>query len=186
MSLSDDIKNLIIKAEGTDLHFFEALPSSASNNSAARHLVISTEIRDAIYPPYPTGQEHRMAEFLDTLDLWMEDGIFTLSEKPDDHPRKTMLAKTNPLDAGIWDIRCVDVDDGIRCLGAFADKNVFVALLWDFREDITDFDAFVLEARAAWDALFFPHPPLISDSLDDILTGYEILKKARKRRAHSN
>lgn len=181
MSLSYDIKSKILELDGSKLHFFEALDSA----TAVRHLVVSTEVRNAIYPPYPKGREDRHAEFLDALDLWVEGGIFTVSDSPDDHPRHTMLARTRPVGAGIWDIRCVDVDHGIRCLGAFGGKDIFVALMWEYREEIADFDACVMECRATWDALFFPLPPFSGGSIDDYLTSFKVLKETRRRRTDS-
>lgn len=178
MSLSDDIKARILELENDELHFFDAI-------SDRRHLVVSSAVRSAVTLPFPEGEKDRHAEFLDTLDLWTEEGIFSVSEKPDDHPKDTLLARTAPTAAGIWDIRCVDVDHGIRCLGAFAGKNIFVALIWAYREEIPCFDDFVIDCRAEWDRLFYPLPPYSGATLNDYLTSFYVSKETRGRRKNA-
>jgi hypothetical protein len=47
-------------------------------------------------------------------------------------------ARVHPVKAEFWSIRVTAPEDtpGIRVLGAFADKDKFIALTWDYREDM--------------------------------------------------
>ena len=62
------------------------------------------------------------------------------------------------MDDEFWDIRCISPNPGIRAFGAFAEQDVFVVLTWEYREDITDFDAEVTRCKEAWSALFTEAP----------------------------
>jgi len=55
-------------------------------------------------------------------------------------------------------------------LGGFAGKDKFIALIWDFREDIENFEDVVDDVRTAWTALFGDEPPHSGVTLDDYLS----------------
>ncbi|MEO8668035.1 MAG: hypothetical protein ABI399_05920, partial [Bauldia sp.] len=61
--------------------------------------------------------------------------------------------------------------DGIRVIGAFADRDTFIALDWHLREKMI-FDEEVKEAHQRWRDLFGEIAPFHGKQLDDYLTNY--------------
>ncbi|MET3521471.1 hypothetical protein ABID25_003310 [Mesorhizobium abyssinicae] len=95
-----------------------------------------------------------------------------VSEKPKGKPPYTQLARTEPVGLDVWSFRETAEQDGIRCLGCFGGPNLFVALTWDYRENISDFHAEVRRCREKWDELFDPILPFRSKRLDDYGAGF--------------
>lgn len=62
---------------------------------------------------------------------------------------------------------------GIRILGAFCAKDEFVALQWDFRESMQNFDADVVMVRDYWRDYFGNLAPHSGNGLDDYLSNYD-------------
>ena len=71
-------------------------------------------------------------------------------------------------------------DQGIRCFGCFAEKDLFIALTWNYRENITDFGVEVERCREAWDTLFSPLQPFKGANLDEYLSNYMAVKADRQ------
>src|SRR5450759_947607 len=84
----------------------------------------------------------------------------------------------NPADPSeaVWEIRSVSHDPSIRIVGRFADKDVFVATSFAIRERLGGWqsrawrDIKVL-ARAIWDNLFRPYPPVVTINVHDVVSG---------------
>ena len=85
-----------------------------------------------------------------------------------------MLARVHPVEAEFWSIRVTEPEDtpGIRALGAFGGKDAFVAIDWEYREGMTDFDSHVESAIEDWKGIFEAEPPFEGDSLDEYLSNY--------------
>ena len=108
------------------------------------------------------------------LDAFSEGGEFSVAEDPQNKPRDAMMARVSPVDAEFFSLRVTDPEEtpGIRCFGAFADRDTFVALTWDFRENIALFDDEVSVVRAAWKQFFGNVSPHSGEHLDDYLSNY--------------
>jgi hypothetical protein len=68
-----------------------------------------------------------------------------------------MLARVHPVEKEFWSIRITAPEDtpGIRSLGAFSNKDDFVALTWDKREIIADeFNEEVTSTIECWKDYF--------------------------------
>lgn len=84
-----------------------------------------------------------------------------------------MLARVDPVADEVWDFRCIDPKPGIRVFGRFAALDMFVALTWDYRENIEGEDYWAEQVRmcvAAWDRLFLGLPPHKGKTLDAYLS----------------
>ena len=150
-------------------------PSAFTGFETGRTMYVSPDILDLTTPPFPDTEEGvRLGEFAVWLDAFSEHGQISVSQDPDRKPQDTMLARVHPVGAEFWSIRVTEPDctAGIRALGAFAGKNIFVALGWEYREYISDFNDEVAAARAAWGDLFGSVSPHSGYGLSDYLTNY--------------
>jgi hypothetical protein len=116
--------------------------------------------------------EERRAYFRDALDAFTNHYRFSVAENPRNKATDAMLARVDPVAAEFWDIRAIEPPQGIRCFGAFADHNEFVAITWDFRENIADFNEAVSECITVWSSLFGSLTPHSGDSLNAYLSNY--------------
>lgn len=150
-------------------------PSAFTGFETGRSMYVSSDILDLTTPPFSDDEEGvRLGEFANWLDAFSEHGQISVSQDPDRKPQDTMLARVHPVGAEFWSIRVTEPDctAGIRALGAFAGKNIFVALDWDYREYISDFDDQVEATKEAWRDLFGSAPPHSGNNLSDYLTNY--------------
>jgi hypothetical protein len=170
MSIEDEIQALCPQGR---LH---RLPSLLCGPDTARTMYVSTEILDAVTPPFADSlQGERDAEFRQTLDAFLEGGMFSVAEDPYAKPSDAMLARVAPTAAEFWDIRSVVPRPGIRCLGAFIAQDIFVALTCANREDLDASGAWEAEigrCTSEWRELFGSQLPLKGASLDEYLTNY--------------
>jgi len=152
------------------------LPSLFTGGETARSMIISTEVSAAVTPPFAdTDEGLRLAEFRQLLDAFSEGGQISVAEDPHEKPPDAMLARVDPIPEEFWSIRVTHPEEsaGIRCLGAFADTDKFIALTWDYRETIgIEFDQEVAAVRAAWRDLFGSEEPFSGDRLDEYLTNF--------------
>jgi hypothetical protein len=149
------------------------LESLFLGDETARSMFVSLEIFEAVKPPFPdTIDGERRGEFRGWLDNFLEGAEISVAEDPDNKPPETMLARVHPVDAEFWSIRVTDPTEtpGIRSLGGFAGTDMFVALTWERREDMIDFDGNVEDVRQAWQTLFADEMPFFGDDLDDYLS----------------
>jgi len=75
----------------------------------------------------------------------------------------------------VWDIRSYDPTPGIRVLGRFAEKDVFIALTWEVRRLLNDFDSpewrtAIRRCATAWINLFHVYEPLRGDYFADYIS----------------
>ena len=101
----------------------------------------------------------------------MEGGEISVAQDPFRKPPDAMLARIDPVASGLWSVRITEPEQtpGVRGFGGFAEKDKFVALTWEYRETIIDFDAAVDDVITAWDELFQPYKPLKGSGLDRYL-----------------
>jgi hypothetical protein len=151
------------------------LKSLLTGDETVRTMIVSADIFAAVTPPFPdTIDGLRCAEFRGWLDGFLEGGEISVAEDPDQKPRSTMLARVHPKDEEFWSIRVTDPDDtpGIRSLGAFWNRDEFVALDWEYREDMSDFDMSVQDAIDHWRDIFDNLARHDGDSLNEYLSNY--------------
>jgi hypothetical protein len=139
-------------------------------------MYVSAEVLDAVAGPFAkTRDGKRLFEFRQTLDAFVEGGEFSIAEDPYVKPSDAMLARVDPVDAEIWDIRSIVPKPGIRALGGFVCRDKFIVLTWDWRENLDDrgtWSAEIERCIAAWRDLFGSMGPLKGASLDDYLTNF--------------
>ncbi len=168
----------IILAELISRKKLSTLPSLFTGMDTARTLLVSPEVLAAVSPPFADNETgHRLGEFRAWLDSFSEGGEISVAEDPNQKPPDAMLARVAPVEDELWSIRVTEPADtsGIRALGAFATKDKFICLIWDYREGIAVFDDEVERAREVWRDLFGTQLPLKGGNLDEYLTNYRVV-----------
>lgn len=135
-----------------------------------RTVFVSQDVMEVVMPPFAwgwTGRRHQSLRAL--LDAFTEGDFITVGAAPRNKAPSAIMARVEPICAEVWDFRCLDPKPGIRVFGGFSEVDTFVALTWDYRENIED-DAYwtaqVHDCKAAWQDLFGRIPPHSGDSLD--------------------
>jgi hypothetical protein len=135
MSIRDEIRDRA--SEEPPRLFF--LPPLIPSVALVREMFVSQEIAEVAQPPWPATEEgRRLAQMRAYLDGWTEGRLITVADDPYRKPKATIMARIDPVEDEVFDIRCVDPKPGIRVLGCFADFNLFVALTWNQRENLED------------------------------------------------
>ena len=157
MSITEQVKGRITRLHGSQLFY---LPTSMPGDPSIREMFVSRDIMDIVNEPWSEnwmGQRHK--EFRAKLDSFTRGDWFSVSENPFEKPSSTDIARVHPAKDEIWDIRCIDPNARIRCFGAFGGRNLFIALTWQYREDLNGLDEWeeeVNRCKAEWCRLFNP------------------------------
>jgi hypothetical protein len=134
-------------------------------------MIVSVEVNDVVYPPWPDNWDgFRLSQFRATLDAFTQDEWLAIAENPFGKPGYANMARVHPVKDEIFDIRVLDPDPGIRVFGGFAAKDTFLALTWDYRENIDDWAYEIDRCKDAWASLFHPSLPHHGATLDDYLS----------------
>jgi hypothetical protein len=140
-----------------------------------RALYVSTEIHKLIFGPKWTSpvQEFRWQSVRADLDWFIQARVILV---PLDSQRggNSHMAQLKPPHNEVWDIRCRDPQPGIRVLGSFAEKDVFVALTWEMRNPLGRFgskrwEEAILRCKAEWQRLLYAQP-MRGNYPDDYIT----------------
>lgn len=173
MSTTDDIRKRVAQHHGKQLFY---LPTLVRGDRPIRELIVSEEVRDCVAPPWAEnwmGQRH--SEFRGVLDSFTRGDWMAVCEKPFMKPDDTDVARVDPVTDEIWDIRCINPNARIRCFGAFGGKDFFIALTWQYREDLSCRDEWedeINRCKSRWDQLFNPLGRFQGASLDEYLSNF--------------
>jgi hypothetical protein len=108
------------------------LPSLFTGLETARTVIVTPDILEVVTPPFPLDERGpRLNEFRNVLDAFSEGGEFSVAEDPANKPHDAMMSRVEPVKAEFFSIRVTDPEEtpGIRSLGAFVDRDTFVAYL---------------------------------------------------------
>lgn len=144
-----------------------------------RDMYVSSDILKVVTPPFAIDAKEaiQLADFRQFLDAFSERCRLTVAEDPYVKPGWALMARVDPVKDEFFDLRVTtpaeNEPESIRAFGGFADLDAFVALTWDYRDNIGDnFDAEVDRCRDAWRELFGLIRPHRGVTLDDYLTHY--------------
>jgi hypothetical protein len=158
---------------------FELLPAVADELPYRRTIWVTLDVLDAVNE---TDGQHQTAlrhmEFGATLDAFINWEEISVSEHPFDKARDTFLARVDPVEQELWDIRAITPPPGMRCVGGFVGCDQFVALVSEYRENYEpgEFDRLVTLAKQEWERLFGSLTPHSGDGLDAYLTKYIVAR----------
>lgn len=160
------IRAAIETHEGDDLYALLPLGGSMEN---PRVVYVSREVAEAIDYEWPdTWEGQRYAAMTALLESFVEGAFFTVARNPFAKERNAMIAPVNPTGEDVWDFRCLHPGAGIRVFGCFSEPNTFVALTFQFREDLHSDDWIdeVRRCKTEWVRLFGCLKPYRGGSAD--------------------
>jgi hypothetical protein len=122
-------------------------------------------------------QEFRWGSVLSDLIVFVRDPWITIAADAR-RAKAAYMSRLHPDSDEVWDIRCRDPKPGIRLLGRFAAKNIFVALTWEERLRLRCFESEEWKAAIArciveWRS-HFSSDPLKGNFPDDYLDGADL------------
>lgn len=140
-----------------------------------RQIFVSNEIEELIEGPWHSPEwEERCNWLRGDLDRFTEGGLLAIASAP--YKGKTSyLKRLDPADREVWSIRSRDPEPGIRMLGCFAKKDVFVALTWRERAPLLGPNSrgwrdAAVSARTEWNNLFPAYGPLSGGDFHDYIS----------------
>jgi hypothetical protein len=168
MSIHDDIKYLI--DQGRLFQVFPRLPGSPIN----RVLLANAEVNRLVIGPWEsTTEEIRAGRLWADFDRFIEGRIISVSlNSPYSKPKTAYMARLDPPRDDVIEIRSRDPKPGIRVFGRFADKDVYIALNWEYRERLggpkeKEFDREREICKAKWNQLFPTYPSINGNQIND-------------------
>jgi hypothetical protein len=133
-------------------------------------MIVSVEVRDDVEGPWPDDFDgYRLAQFRATLDAFTTGAWIGVAEDPFAKANNAFMARIAPVALQLWDIRCVDPNPGIRAFGTFLCKDTFLALTWQYREQV-DWSQEGARCMHEWKQLFGSLPLFKGKTLDDYLS----------------
>lgn len=133
------------------------LTSAFLGEDAPRDVFVSVDVAELVlHMPISGGREGRRASNARALlDGFIEGDYVTVGEDPFDKNATCIMARVDPVKAEIFDFRCLDPNPGLRILGAFSERDTFIALTWDYRENFDgNWHEKVADCQAEWRRLF--------------------------------
>ena len=150
------------------------LPPLIGGAAVRRELFVSEEIQRAVQPPWePSEQGARYARMRGYLDTWTEGRLISIADHPYRKPKPTFMARIDPAPDEVFDIRCIDPNPGIRVMGCFADRDLFIALTMADRDALATRHDWRNEreaCKAAWRRLFPSYPPYTGATLNEYVS----------------
>ncbi len=146
-----------------------------------RAMVISNEIFDLLNGPWDEALWERRCNLLwATLETFIKGQEIGICLTPYKATAAYMSRLDKPEDE-VWDIRSIDPSPGIRVFGRFAEKDVFVGLIWSPRsveipasqrlplgdKDSIEWKHAILECKSEWRKLFPSDEPIHGEEIDE-------------------
>lgn len=147
-----------------------AVLSSWEGEETPRFVYLSLEVAKFLWEPDDTDK--RLANRAKALiDDFVEGGHISIGWDPQDKGDCIMARVSSPdRDYEIWDFRLVP-KPGVRILGGFADKDVFLCITWDYRENFEGhWPEKIGECIDEWKRLFGSETPFHRDHVDEYLS----------------
>lgn len=168
MSIRDDIRYWMDR--GRLFQVFPRLPGSPVN----RVLLASEAVNRLMTGPWENANEEiRCGRLWADFDRFIEGRLISVSlNSPYSKPRTTFMARLDPPADDVIEIRSRDPRPGMRIFGLFADKDVFVALTWEYRENLggprdKEFNREREICKAEWRKLFNTYPSINGSRIDE-------------------
>lgn len=148
-----------------------------SGESCERTLLITAEVNDGFDERNwgDASLANRYAQLASDFDRYVVGDTIPVGLDPYNKGDNSFMARIDPPEYGIWDIRSVAPSPAIRVFGAFSETDVFVALTSRLRRDLGDKNSREwAQARegaiARWDNLFPGYPRLSGEEIHDFIS----------------
>lgn len=171
MAIRDEIKVL----ERDSRLFRLRPPTLLPDQREKREIYVSEEINAKILGPWSDkSEEYRSGKVHADLLAFTYKHMMVVARNPRQGGASDM-SRLVPPDREVWDIRCIDPKPGIRILGRFAEKNLFIGLTWEIRLYLKNFGSrewrnAIVKCVREWSLLFPAYSPLMGNYFDHYLT----------------
>jgi hypothetical protein len=149
---------------------FPRLPGSP----VGRVLIVNEDLKRLMTGPWTDSQEEvRCGRLWADFDRFIEGRLISVSlDHPYSKPKTTYMARLDPVEDDVFEIRSRDPKPGIRVFGRFADRDVFVALNWEYRGNLggsqdKEFDREREICKARWRQLFTTYQSISGKNLNE-------------------
>ena len=153
------------------------VPPAERGVQSARHLFLEASIHKRLQEAMlgSTKEDSRLAMLYADLDRYSSGRAITVGNDPFEKDKSAFMARTCPVQDGVFDIRSADPSPAIRLFGAFCEKDVFLGLTWRWRKELGGrdqklFDFAVMAATRVWDEYLPGCQRLYSDNLEDYIS----------------
>lgn len=171
MSTRDALNKLIQR--GLIVH----VPSLQRGVSSRRHFFLETSLHERLTQAKDgsSKEDRRLLMLWADIDKFTSGQVITIGVDPFKKDRTAYMARTKPVQDGVFDIRSQDPSPAIRLFGAFCETNVFLGLTWRWRRELGGrderaFDFAVMEAMRIWDGLLPDCRRLFSEHMEDYIS----------------
>jgi hypothetical protein len=156
-----------------------------AGSSPKRKLFVSPNVHDLLNGPWDSTElQIRLVKMRVLLEQFVGGNEFVGRMPPIKNVR-AMIALLSPRSEEVWEFRTSKENGGLRVIGRFADKDVFVATNWHRKEEVLDPATKVYDnqkvrdvsqhCRSEWQRLFPTYPPKSGETLHDYLSAARIL-----------
>lgn len=154
------------------------LASAVSGVQVAREIYVSTGINQQIMSPDP-----RWGRLRADLESPFLSGEVVTVPPPGRSLKSCFMLRLDRADE-VWETRHTAPRPSIRLFGRFALKDVFVALVWAYRQDFADkndpaYRVPIVQTTTDWRNLFPAYSPLSGSYPDDYLSNAYVLSSRR-------
>jgi hypothetical protein len=174
MSIRAEISRRV--AEGR----LKALSQSMPGPPDRRQIVVVQSVMDMLDGPWATPHQSRRAgEARALLENFLR-GEQIVGRMPPSKDVHTLIALLDPPGDNVWEYRVGNPRPGMRILGRFAEKDLFIATNWvnreDFRDPVTGQDDSrkwrdeIVRCKAIWNQLFPTYQPFGGNTLHDFIS----------------
>ncbi|MBW7922627.1 MAG: hypothetical protein H3C51_11075 [Rubellimicrobium sp.] len=146
-------------------------------DSHKRTLFITAEVNDGFDEEtwHDASLAYRYGQLAGDFDRYVTGDTIPVGFDPYDKSDNAFMARIDPAEYGIWDIRSMAPRPAIRVFGAFAEIDVFVALTTRLRRDLgsrasREWASAREDAIARWNNLFPGYPRLSGERIDDFIS----------------
>lgn len=130
-----------------------------------RWMFLSEEVNQLLIEPWDNQEwKERCYDLRETLEEFIQGGIISIARESRRAKDAYMSQLEMPSDR-VWDIRARHPSPGIRIIGSFAEKDIFVGITWGLRKCLGEYGSsnwknIVMKFHAEWKSLFGSYLPI--------------------------
>lgn len=165
MSINDIISIIKMRCAEGQLFPIEPLVSS---DEIIRGLYVSAEIKQMLDDH--EAQDSAWGTARAIMDDFVSGKLISVG-----HRKNSRMGILGSINEGVWEIRPSRPSPSIRILGQFAEKDLFIALVWGLRKDLKDkksieWKDIIRNCKVEWRKLFSPYPALKGGNENDYVS----------------
>ena len=145
------------------------VPPQILGSSARRHVFLEARLFKSLGVAMfgKSDADKRRAMLWADIDTFTSGKFISFGDDPYAKDKSAFMARTDPVQQGIFDIRSIDPSPALRLFGAFTEIDTFVGLIVRTRKDLggrdePHFSMAMTDAQFEWNKLFPLHAPFYS------------------------